>query len=55
MIAPCTCSHAGQDTLHGKGRRVYNEGKTQATCTVCGAKRPLTAEQMKTKTTKKSK
>ena len=24
MIRPCTCDHPGQDSLHGKGQRVWN-------------------------------
>ena len=35
----CTCKHEGQDKIHGKGRRVFNEGKGTYTCTVCGAQR----------------
>jgi len=42
MIARCTCDHAAQDHLHGAGRRVFNEMKTEGgkrrwRCTVCNA------------------
>jgi hypothetical protein len=47
MIKLCTCEHKGQDRLHGRGMRVFNECKGQAgraddgerkalRCTVCG-------------------
>ena len=40
IIANCSYSHEGQDSLHGKGRRVKNstEKKPAVTyrCTVCG-------------------
>jgi len=41
-IKTCTCEHAGQDAIHGKGKRVMNlTKKTVGTspiwrCTVCG-------------------
>ena len=40
-ILRCTCAHAGQDKLHGKGMRVFNKlgGKDKHDtyrCTVCG-------------------
>lgn len=39
-IIACTCKHAAQDRLHGRGRRVMNwspEGKKNSYgCTVCG-------------------
>jgi len=53
MIYPCTCTHEYQDKLYGKGRRVYNIGKTHKHCTVCGNKIPLTADE--TKSAKSSK
>lgn len=39
-ILACSCSHDGQDKLHGKGQRVHNlcrkDGKaTGWRCTVC--------------------
>lgn len=52
MILPCTCIHAEQDKLHGKGRRVHNETKTSARCTVCKNEKPLTSQQIKDKNTK---
>ncbi len=36
MIKMCTCAHPGQDKLHGKNRRVYNESTKGSSCTVCG-------------------
>lgn len=39
MIKPCTCKHAAQDELHGKGMRVHTEDKNKTLhCTVCGPK-----------------
>jgi len=37
MIKVCTCIHEGQDSLHGKYKRVMNETKdpTTVVCTVC--------------------
>ena len=35
MIIGCTCSHDGQDKLHGKGQRVHNTCKNGYRCTVC--------------------
>ena len=40
-ILTCTCSHAGQDEMYGKGRRLFNPtGKNQTSdnyrCTICG-------------------
>ncbi len=43
MIANCKCIHAGQDQLHGPGKRVHNVTPPKGTkpaskkCTVCGA------------------
>ena len=42
MIYPCKCNHEVQDKMYGKGRRVYNIGKTDKKCTVCGNKVSLT-------------
>lgn len=53
MILPCTCNHADQDRFHGKGRRVYNEGKTLARCSVCSKTVTLSSQQIKDKSTKK--
>lgn len=38
MIMRCTCDHKGQDALHGRGMRVFNErtNNKAARCTVCG-------------------
>lgn len=47
MIANCTCKHEAQDKMYGVGRRVFNEGKTNYSCTVCGAKKPLTGQEKK--------
>ena len=36
-ILKCSCEHASQDAMYGKGNRVFNElegGKCR--CTVCG-------------------
>lgn len=41
IIKPCTCIHEGQDKLHGKRNRVWNQIKTaqgsknKYRCTVC--------------------
>lgn len=49
MIATCTCTHKGQDELHGRGKRVFNLGKTSYRCTVCKATKPLTGLEKKDK------
>jgi hypothetical protein len=42
MIMKCGCTHPVQDSLYGKGRRVFNKtpekkaGGAGARCTVCG-------------------
>lgn len=42
IVSPCTCHHASQDSLHGKGNRVKNPRakktgqEQQYRCTVCG-------------------
>ena len=42
IIRKCTCDHAGQDRLHGAGKRVMNkttkkiEERPVYRCTVCG-------------------
>jgi hypothetical protein len=33
--------------MYGKGRRVFNEGKTNYTCTVCKNKKPLSGIEKK--------
>lgn len=55
MIYPCSCPHPTQDEIHGKGRRVYNIGKTAAKCTVCKKEVQLTAQQIKDKNKKDGK
>ena len=35
MISSCICNHEGQDSLHGKGMRVFNETVKGYRCTVC--------------------
>ena len=36
-IRICTCEHAYQDQVYGKGKRVWTESKgDKITCTVCG-------------------
>lgn len=45
----CTCNHAFQDSVYGKGKRVFNEGKTAYRCTVCKASKPLTGNEKKEK------
>jgi len=47
MIISCTCTHEYQDKLYGKGRRVFNEGKTNYKCTVCKATKALTGTEKK--------
>jgi len=38
-VKPCTCQNAGQDKLHGKGNRVFNQtAGGDYTCTVCGSR-----------------
>lgn len=43
MKLKCSCSHTGQDKLHGKNIRVANPNfkKDSATCTVCGKQHKL--------------
>ena len=40
-VKRCSCEHKWQDKRYGKGKRVFNEFKTQngtgAKCTVCGS------------------
>lgn len=42
-VMTCSCDNPGQNKLHGKGQRVFNEVKTnngiEYRCTVCGAKK----------------
>lgn len=38
-IYPCTCNHEYQDSINGKGRRLFTYGSKGMTCTVCGSKR----------------
>jgi hypothetical protein len=52
MIMTCSCQHEAQDKLNGKGRRVYNECKSVARCTVCKKEVSLTSQQIKEKNTK---
>lgn len=52
MIHICTCGHEYQDRLYGKGKRVYNIGKTNKICTVCGNKVSLTESEIKASKTK---
>jgi hypothetical protein len=47
MIANCSCSHEYQDRLYGKGKRVFNLGKTNYRCTVCRATIPLSYGEKK--------
>jgi hypothetical protein len=40
VIAPCTCQHADQDKIYGKGMRLFNERANPdkpPRCTVCRA------------------
>ena len=46
-IMPCTCQHAGQDRLHGPGKRVHNrftKGDGGWRCAVCGNEKPDNAK-----------
>ncbi len=54
MILRCVCSHAGQDALHGDGRRVHNMMKPldksstsqpSYCCTVCKRVRTAKGDQ----------
>lgn len=47
MIYPCVCKNDFQDSLYGKGRRVYNVGKVNKVCTVCGNKATLSDSDRK--------
>ena len=53
MILACTCVHASQDQLHGKGMRVHNYAlKGNGTnpgyrCTVCGKMKAIPAATTK--------
>lgn len=46
-VFACTCAHAFQDSTYGKGKRVFNEGKTGYRCTVCKATKPLNGTEKK--------
>jgi len=44
MIKQCTCSHEGQDEIHGKGQRVFNLTQKGGLikiyrCTVCASEK----------------
>ena len=45
-IKVCSCDHKGQDSLHGKGRRVHNYCGNSGhwRCTVCGSEKSHTKE-----------
>lgn len=43
VIAPHPCASVFQDNVYGTGMRVFNIGKQDCACTVCGGKRPLPA------------
>lgn len=47
MIQSCDCAHEEQDKMYGRGRRVYNVGKSYKSCTVCGKKVNLTSNDVK--------
>ena len=42
-VMMCTCNHASQDAMYGKGMRVFNacgtKRDTRYRCTVCGKER----------------
>lgn len=50
LVLPCSCKHAQQDAMYGKGQRVHNVSKGSINargqvrgngvrCTVCGTER----------------
>lgn len=39
-ILQCSCKHAYQDSVYGKGMRVANDAVKAWVCTVCGNKHP---------------
>ena len=52
MLLRCFCKHAGQDALHGDGRRVHNKTTKPVDtpnknyrCTVCKHERPVKGNQ----------
>ena len=47
MIANCVCTHKVQDEMYGKGKRVFNLGKTNYKCTVCWATKALLGTEKK--------
>lgn len=47
MVLICSCTHEAQDRIHGKGKRVHNETKTTARCTVCQNEKTLSQSQIK--------
>ena len=54
MIDTCTWKQEGQDSIHGKQRRVLNEvpmksGTTELRCTVCGATKERGKKKEETK------
>ena len=55
MIMMCTCIHADQDRLHGRQMRVFNQGKTDAKCTVCQTKKGYSIREAKDKRNDNSK
>lgn len=44
-IKNCGCENKGQDALYGQGRRVFNGGSSNWTCTVCGVKQPMSQSE----------
>lgn len=44
FVSKCNCEHEGQDSMYGKGNRVFNNGLKSAKCTVCGATREVKRE-----------
>jgi len=40
-LKKCTCTHEFQDETYGTKVRVHTKGLKAATCTVCGATKPI--------------
>lgn len=46
-VFQCSCNHEFQDKTYGKGRRVFNMGKSNYRCTVCKSTKPLLGTEKK--------
>ena len=60
MILPCSCRHAYQDEIYGRGMRWHNPAKGKDggkiyRCTVCGSVKSAAGEKAGAKPTREAK